>query len=125
MTKLPSTRRFYLAIAGVLGLAALGAVNLAQAADPYFPNLREGMPFAEARQNLFGSGWQGVRKDPAPGHSGVVGHVFYDLGFTEVIDCAGTGEAPCIFLYRNGEGRELELHTRGEENLVLHHWNYK
>ena len=38
-----------------------------------------------------------------------------EKGWLETNDCAGTGLAPCLFIWKNHKGRELEVVTTGEE----------
>jgi hypothetical protein len=103
-------------------LCAAVLSNVANAAESKLPKLRQGMQFDKARTLLLDAGWQGIRNYPPPENFGMLGYVFYDLGFTEVVDCAGTGMAPCIFVYKNAKGKKLEVHTYGEERLVLDTW---
>ena len=92
------------------------------AAENKLPKLRQGMQFSKARALLLDAGWQGMRQYPPPENFGMVGYVFYELGYTEVVDCAGSGVAPCVFAYKNEKGKRLEVHTYGEEKLVLDTW---
>jgi hypothetical protein len=98
--------------------------SIAAFSDCELPKLKQSMKFHKAREMLLDAGWQGLRKYPLPDKSGMVGYVFYDLGYSEVVDCAGTGVAPCIFVYKNANGKKLEVHTYGEENLVLDTWGF-
>jgi hypothetical protein len=38
-----------------------------------------------------------------------------ERGWFETKNCAGTGRAPCLFIWKNLQGRELEVVTTGEE----------
>ena len=98
--------------------------SIAALSDCELPKLRQSMKFDKARAMLLDAGWQGLRRYPSPDKSGMVGYVFYDLGYSEVVDCAGTGVAPCIFVYKIANGKKLEVHTYGEENLVLDTWEF-
>ena len=93
------------------------------AAEPQLPELRQGMDLLAARAMLRDAGWQGVERQAPPENAGMIGYVFYELGATEVVDCAGTGMAPCRFSYRNTDGQHLAVFTIGEEP-VLDSWQF-
>lgn len=90
-----------------------------------FPQLYQGMPYSEARQLLLDEGWQAVfnleqvnNSDP----SSRVTH-FLDLGYTEIIDCAGAGLGLCAFEFQDNEGETLSISVaQGEETDVVFGW---
>ena len=99
-------------------LFALMAVLLASCAAPSRGNLPdiEGMNYHDARKVILQNGWvpaDGMRPDE---EIGIVARNYRDLGYAEVDDCAGSGLSPCIFYFRNDEGRFLKIGTEGEDN---------
>ena len=93
------------------------------AAELHLPELRQGMDLMTARAMLLDAGWQGMERQAPPENVGMIGYVFYELGATEVVDCAGTGIAPCRFNYRGTDGQHLTVFTIGEEP-VLDSWQF-
>jgi hypothetical protein len=121
--RMMSRIQVYFQAATLVGFALLNTGEILAGAK--LSKLRQGMPFAKARELLLDGGWQGLRKYPFPERAGQVGYVFYELGYMEVVDCAGTGVAPCIFMYKDAKGRQLEVRTYGEERLTLDTWQFK
>ena len=108
------------AFAGTIGLAVVAGAAAARSED--LP-LEKGMDIATARAALFKAGWEGIKREAAPDKESITGYVYFELGATEVVDCAGTGLAPCKFAYKNAEGKNLTVFTAGEEP-VLQDWQF-
>ena len=80
------------------------------------------LTYHKARKKLLAAGWQPLRtkhyneaeSDPDIAHGN--GRVFWRRGYVEVEACAGTGVAPCAFLYRDAYGNRLRVTTEGEES---------
>lgn len=78
------------------------------------PALAPGMPYHQARDTLLAEGWQPVR-DPDADRCAPTDRRC--AGRPEMVACAGTGEAPCIFAWRRGDVA-IEVVTRGEDTVV-------
>lgn len=78
--------------------------------------------YHQARKLLIAAGWQplqshshnDVAQDPTFAYGN--GETYWQLGYTEVESCAGTGLAPCAFLYQDIYGNKLRVVTQGEED---------
>jgi hypothetical protein len=83
--------------------------------------IRKGMAYREARQLLIEQGWF-----PNPNVESNLRSLqvrkLYDLGYVEIEDCAGTGEAPCRFQFVNQKGEILFVVTAGRDALVKTWW---
>lgn len=74
--------------------------------------------YHKARKALLAAGWQPVQtvrwqeKDEK-----LFGQAkdFWEKGYVEVEDCAGTGLSPCKFLFKDVYGNHLRVTTTGEE----------
>lgn len=79
-------------------------------------DLRQGMPYSEAREIVVSSGWQAVslswqdRWTP----EGSREQTMYDRGWNELQGCAGSGMGQCRFEFQNVEQQTLALITVGE-----------
>lgn len=74
------------------------------------PQVKKGASYASVRQALIKEGWK-----PAPQSEEVFGFATeVRKKYKEVQDCAGTGIAPCIFIFKNASGKILEVGTVGE-----------
>lgn len=79
------------------------------------------LTYHKARKRLIAAGWQPVRTksfneaktDPDISHGN--GRLFWRKGYVEVEACAGTGMAPCSFLFKDAYGNRLRVTTAGEE----------
>ena len=79
------------------------------------------MTYHRARPRLLAAGWQPhptihhneASKNPATSYGN--GEIFWKKGYWEIEDCAGTGLAPCIFLFEDVYGNRLRVSTAGEE----------
>jgi hypothetical protein len=103
--------------AGVLGL---GSTAMAQE----IPALQQGMSYGEARQMLIAAGWQANLISPMARESiSVVVQDLLDRGYSEVQDCAGTGQGLCRFEFATAEGQKLVVITQPTEaDPVLYRW---
>ena len=74
--------------------------------------------YHEGRKALIANGWQPVQTVRwQEKNEKLFGQAsdFWEKGYVEVEDCAGTGLAPCIFLFRDVYGNHLRVTTAGEE----------
>ena len=112
-------------------LAMLLATSLAGFADnkgPFFVPISKGDLLPAARAKLLKSGWKPVQTHASaaelPARSN--GKTFFDAGYVEVEDCAGTGKNPCIFNYLNAAGVCLTVYTEGEipKDAPVEAWDF-
>jgi hypothetical protein len=86
--------------------------------------LRQGMPYAEAREVLLNAGWQ-AQVFPNQEQDGVMTYLT-ELGYTEVTACSGTGLGLCAFEFVDADGHKLSVSTannqRGEEPTLFRWW---
>lgn len=74
------------------------------------PQVKKGASYASVRQALIKEGWKPIpQTEEAFGHTEEV-----RKKYKEVQMCAGTGIAPCIFIFKNANGKTLEVGTVGE-----------
>src|SRR5262245_14566945 len=80
------------------------------------------LTYHKARRKLLRAGWQPY---PTIGHmegtsnpkiSYGNGEIFWEKGYWEIEGCAGTGLAPCAFLFEDAYGNKLRVTTAGEED---------
>jgi hypothetical protein len=79
------------------------------------------MTYHRARKKLLAAGWQPrwtrsvneAAADPELKYGN--GHIFWKRGYLELEGCAGTGMAPCAFLFQDAYGNRLRVTTAGEE----------
>lgn len=74
--------------------------------------------YPEARSILLAAGWQPYRThSPRDIDESLFGleKFVWSNGYVEVESCAGTGVAPCKFIFIDPTGRQLEVFTEGEE----------
>lgn len=77
--------------------------------------------YHKARKMLLSAGWQPLQTKSFndakndPDISSGNGAVFWEKGYIEVEGCAGSGVAPCAFLFRDAYGNKLRVITAGEE----------
>jgi hypothetical protein len=77
--------------------------------------------YHKARKKLLAAGWRPVQtksfkqasNDPDISHGN--GRLFWRKGYVEVEACAGTGVAPCSFVFKDAFGNRLRVTTAGEE----------
>jgi hypothetical protein len=80
------------------------------------------LTYHKARPQLLSAGWQPYRTirlnkagtDPNTAYGN--GELFWKKGYWEVEACAGTGPAPCAFLFTDVYGNKLRVTTEGEED---------
>lgn len=93
-------------------LALLVSFHLTTRAQA-IPIVGLGTPYGQVRAALQKEGWTPVRQTPEP-HD-YMGAELRKRGWNEVEMCAGTGRAPCVFVWQNRQGKRLEVVTTGEE----------
>lgn len=77
--------------------------------------------YHKARKALLSAGWQPLQTKSLseaktdPDVSSGNGALFWERGYVEVEACAGTGTAPCAFLFTDVYGNRLRVTTAGEE----------
>ena len=74
-------------------------------------NLKQGMPYAQARKTLLNSGWQAVAHSPNRDRFGAMNYLINKLGYNEVETCSGTGMGFCRFSFTNANGQKLAVVT--------------
>lgn len=99
--------KFFLSMAVFL-LAAFPLISQSQV----IPQIALGTPYANVRTALLKAGWKPVRQKLES--YDFMGIELRDNGWIEVESCAGTGMAPCLFVWRNQKGKRLEVVTVGE-----------
>lgn len=79
--------------------------------------------YHKARKMLLASGWQPLQTIPdneAEDNPNISsdgnGKTYWEKGYVEVQACAGTGMAPCAFLFKDAYGNKLGVFTKGEED---------
>jgi hypothetical protein len=91
------------------------------------PKLRQGMTYSEARNLLIEEGWQAVFNTSQvnnPNRGAVIDR-FIEKGYTEVVDCSGTGLGLCLFQFQNATGQSLFVTTANnysEEESIVFGW---
>lgn len=81
----------------------------------------KGLTYHKARKLLLTARWQpsqtksSAEAETDPDISNGNGLLFWQKGYVEVEACAGTGHAPCIFLFKDAYGNRLRVYTEGEE----------
>ena len=77
--------------------------------------------YHKARKALLSAGWQPLQTksfneaNTDPDISSGNGALFWEKGYIEVEACAGSGIAPCAFLFKDAYGNRLRVTTAGEE----------
>lgn len=86
----------------------------------------KGLTYHSARQSILAAGWQPVQThdgaDDDPDTSSGNGEIFWKKGYVEIEACAGTGVAPCAFLFKDVHGNKLRVTTQGEETPEEKHY---
>lgn len=105
-------------------------VNLRDASQPAVPAEPAGpeplrlppisdLLFSEARELLLRQGWFPISSPANPtGNPNLMsgnGPYFVEKGYREVVNCSGSGLAPCEFAYRSEAGQKLIVVTVGED----------
>lgn len=109
-----------------LFLVIANSVSVGQ--SPCAPQKHAKLPFVldltyhKARPKLLRAGWQPhptIHHNEAstnPNTSYGNGEIFWKKGYWEIEACAGTGLAPCAFLFEDAYGNMLRVTTAGEEH---------
>jgi hypothetical protein len=111
----------YLLVCSSLGTAEAGDRPCKPAVHARIPKIA-GLAYAKARRALLAQGWRPLRTKPAgkagtdPDLASGNGLEFWSRGYVEVEACAGTGLAPCAFLFKDAHGNRLRVTTAGEED---------
>ena len=101
----------------------LAAVSLAPAAAAQsLPEiLAKHAAYADVHKGLVAGGWEA--SIPGRRRSGRAAELARDEGWTEVVDCAGSGHAPCSFEWVHSDTRaELAVFTAGEDDPTVTSW---
>lgn len=78
-------------------------------------DIKEGMPYSQARKIILKHNWRGKnQKAQNISEFGEVKTIYFDNGWHEIQDCAGTGTAPCRFEFSNSKNETLVVITQGE-----------
>lgn len=77
------------------------------------------MPYSDARDALETAGWEPVEQ--GGGAERCSGQAEICATYPEVEGCAGTGVAPCAFVFSQG-GKMLTVQTVGESEPVVSGW---
>ncbi len=77
------------------------------------PQIKIGTPYDKVRAILIKEGWKPTQQSQES--FDFMAQELKERGWFETKFCAGTGRAPCIFIWKNLQGRELEVVTTGEE----------
>ncbi len=98
-------------------LSAVFSVNLSALAQEV-PKLRQGMTYSEAKKQLIEEGWQAVFNTEQVNNPdrGAVIDRFIEKGYTEVVDCSGTGLGLCLFQFQNATGQSLLVTTANNDS---------
>ena len=96
---------FYIEIKEIGNSAPLNNASL-------IPKISLGTPYGKVRDILMKNNWKPVTQNE---ECSPICQRYRVRGWNEANECAGTGEAPCIFTFKNKEGRLLEIVTIGEE----------
>lgn len=124
-------KKYAISIVGIAG-AIVGIILIIQSvrSAQEVPKLTQGMPYAQARKTLINAGWQAVnisimqRGDQL---FGTTKYIVKDLGYSEVVDCSGTGLGLCRFEFAAADGRKLIVTTanndpRVKQPVILYRW---
>ncbi len=80
-------------------------------ADEKLPRFPQEAPYSAVRQSLLRMGWSPLKDPKADECSEFDGRC---KGRPEMLSCSGTGEAPCLFVWKKN-GTVIEIITLGEE----------
>lgn len=81
------------------------------------PRLRRNMNYAQARTLLIQRGWRPIPNSEQvnnPNRTGVIDSLI-KKGYSEIVDCSGTGLGLCLFQFRNARGQTLFVSTANNE----------
>jgi hypothetical protein len=96
-------------------LILLAAFLPGLAAAAPMPKIAKGTPYGQARQTLMKQGWKPV---VSPGADKCLEGDVRCEGRPEMLSCAGTGLAHCLFVWRQGS-QVIEVGTIGDETVVV------
>lgn len=111
-------------------LSAIFSLNSSVFAQS-LPKLRQQMTYETARKLLIESGWQAVFNLGQVNNSDrgvIIDYLINQKGYTEIVDCSGTGLGLCLFEFRNATGQTLLITTANnspEEESVVFGWELK
>ncbi|MCU0653069.1 MAG: hypothetical protein MUD10_02310 [Candidatus Pacebacteria bacterium] len=75
----------------------------------------EGLTYHKARIEIIKSGWRPLQTNSDDNELSGQAKNFFDAGYKEVDDCAGTGKAYCRFLFKDSCANIIKVVTAGEE----------
>jgi hypothetical protein len=114
-----------------LTLGAIATIAVVLIGSPLFAQevpdaLERNMPYSDAREMLMEAEWQPIEVTGRENPSETVTRLV-DLGYGEVVDCAGTGMGFCRFEFVNEAGKKLAIVTvnnqaEGEGSLLYRWW---
>jgi hypothetical protein len=89
--------------------------------------VKEGMLYADARKIFMSEGWKPVNSksdSSSPGEDEVFNAQTESVRkeFAEVLECAPTGRAPCIFQFSGSNNKTLWVYTIGESDQTVTSW---
>ena len=104
----------------LLGTSSLYAKSCVPKKHAKVPNITE-KTYHQARKLLISHQWQPYRTiniNTAQEKLMYSGNAwgFWEKGYREVENCAGTGFAPCVFNFKDIYGNVLKVYTEGEES---------
>jgi hypothetical protein len=91
------------------------------------PKLKQNMPYSKAREMLLEAGWQAIfNRDQLMNseRSTPVNYFFTQKGYTEIVDCAGSGLGLCLFQFESAYGEILSVTTanNGANQETVFRW---
>ena len=91
------------------------------------PKLKQDMPYSKAREMLLEAGWQAIFNQEQlrnSQRSSPVDYFFTKKGYTEIVDCAGTGLGLCLFQFESAYGEILSVVTanNGANQETVFRW---
>jgi len=95
----------------IVGFFVLGIACITLNAQ-VLPNIQKKTPYAKVRVVLKNEGWQPIAQKQD--EFDVMANEHKSSGWIEVKQCAGSGLAPCIFVWKNKQGKQIEVLTVGE-----------
>ena len=95
---------------------ATGIIALTSQISPAreLPNLKQNIPYAKARNMLINAGWKPLfNKEQVnnPNRGITINNFIEKKGYTEIVDCSGTGLGLCLFQFKNADGEKLFVTT--------------
>ena len=90
----------------------IGLLITTQVFAQALPIIKPNTPYGNVRVQLIKSGWTPVKQNEP---CGSWCNMQRSNGYYETENCADTGFAPCIFVYKNTAGKHIEVLTKGED----------